>query len=105
MSKIYYWKKTKNLKIYIIIFAISIIIWCIIKWDISIYFIVIPILTLPLFVLLITDYIKTNKFKIELNNDTLKIRNEKWEKFEITYNEILIIYNILYSSINVITSR
>lgn len=92
-KKIYQWKNSKKPIIYyIIIFSISCIIWLLIKWHVWIYFLVIPITTLPLLVLFIIDYKKLKTLKVELNNKSLKIktRNE-WEK-QIDYKKIKIIY-------------
>ena len=105
MWNIYYGKKSKKLIIwYIIIFVILIIIWLLIKWEASDELIFTTILTLPLLILFIIDYNKWKTTKIELTNTELNITNEYGIKKEIKYKEILLIYNILYSSTNIINS-
>ena len=94
MEKIYHWKKSKNLLIYIIIITISIILGCWIEWNISGYLIIIPILTFPLVILLLIDFIKYKSIKIKLDDTTLKIKQRNINEKELKYKEIFIIYII-----------
>lgn len=100
ITKIYYWKKSKGLKIYIIIALISIIVWWIIWWKIMDYIIIIIIVSIPLLVLLIIDYERLNNLKIELKSKSIKIKTvDEWEK-EINYKDIKIVYSITWISMN-----